>query len=125
MKRVFISRKFKFEAAHHLPKHEGLCKRQHGHSYHGEITISGEVNEETGMVMDYHTLQDIIVDVLGDYDHANLNDYFENPTAEVMVQKLFIEFKKAIVLMDLVDSIKLERVSLQETENSNAWVQAE
>jgi len=46
---------FRFEAAHLLPKvPEGhKCARLHGHSYHIRITIEGEVDPETGWIMEF------------------------------------------------------------------------
>lgn len=89
-----------FSAAHrlalpHLPLEENLeiygkCARVHGHghNYHLEITIAGEMDERTGMVVDLVAFQKAIDDyVVEPFDHTFLNydiPYFAEivPTAE-------------------------------------------
>jgi 6-pyruvoyltetrahydropterin/6-carboxytetrahydropterin synthase len=54
----------------------GLCNNPngHGHNYDLEVTVEGEVDPETGYVMDLKKLKDLLGEtVLGDLDHANLN----------------------------------------------------
>lgn len=84
-----ITKTFEFEAAHHLPWHNGKCHRLHGHSYKLEVTYDGEVYDDTpgfaasGMIADFADISRIVkgyvIEVL---DHTNLNDLMENPTAE-------------------------------------------
>jgi len=46
----------------------------HGHTYTLEVTVRGEIDPETGMVMDLRDLRDLIRRALIDkVDHANLN----------------------------------------------------
>lgn len=122
--KVFISRDFCFEAAHHLPKYVGKCHEIHGHRFEGKVIVSGQVNSETGFVMDYSDLKKIIKEGIVDvYDHKNLNDYFPNPTAEIMSVHMFEIFFHRL-RQDFPD-VKLERVELRETQNSSAWVEAD
>jgi 6-pyruvoyltetrahydropterin/6-carboxytetrahydropterin synthase len=85
-RKVSVSRKAHFNAAHRLynpgwddDKNKaifGLCNNPHfhGHNYELIVTITGIINEDTGMVMDIKTLADIIDDkVCVRYDHKNLN----------------------------------------------------
>ena len=54
----------------------GLCNRPngHGHNYDLEVTVEGEVDPETGFVMDLKRLKALLgATVLTDLDHANLN----------------------------------------------------
>ncbi|MCK5235420.1 MAG: 6-carboxytetrahydropterin synthase QueD [Deltaproteobacteria bacterium] len=123
MNRINISRTFSFEAAHHIPNHKGACQNLHGHTYYGEVVVSSLGLDKMGMVMDYGDLKKMINERIVDrFDHTNLNDFFDNPTAEIMVRDLFIEFT---VLLDkhYGDDIRLERINLKETANSNAWVE--
>lgn len=98
--RVAIFRKGHFSAAHRLynPKWSdeknqevfGICSKPnfHGHNYELEIKVTGEMNPETGIVMDLKKLKEIIqIHVENRYDHTNLNlDLIEFqdkiPTAE-------------------------------------------
>ena len=99
-KRVSVVRKEHFNAAHRLfnagwddEKNKrvfGKCSNPnyHGHNYEMEVKLTGEIDEETGFVMDVKELSDLIHElVLDRFDHKNLNlDVPEfkdlNPTAE-------------------------------------------
>ena len=77
-------------AAHHLPNYSGKCKAVHGHSWKIVVEIEGEVNEETGMVLDFVKVKEVI----NKYDHTDLNNFLENPTAENLVELFLDELKK-------------------------------
>lgn len=85
---------FTFDSCHHLPFHQGKCKNLHGHTYTLEVTIEGSlVREETpeyGMITDFANLKDIVKRIVVDkYDHQDLNNFFLNPTSEVMAKVIF------------------------------------
>lgn len=98
--KVTVSRKAHFNAAHRLFRSDwsdeknqsvfGKCNNPnyHGHNYELIVSVSGEINPETGYVMDLKVLSDIIELEVEEYlDHKNLNlDVAEfknlNPTAE-------------------------------------------
>lgn len=101
--KVTINRKAHFNAAHRLYNSNwddeknriifGKCSNPnyHGHNYELIVSIKGEIDEETGFVMNLDDLRKIIETEVEDYlDHKNLNldiDYFKNinPTAENIV----------------------------------------
>jgi len=83
---VTISRKAHFNAAHRLFNPDwndeknfkvfGKCSNPnfHGHNYEMIVSITGEINPETGFVMNLDELKDIILEQIDDYlDHKNLN----------------------------------------------------
>jgi 6-pyruvoyltetrahydropterin/6-carboxytetrahydropterin synthase len=98
--RVSVFRKAHFNAAHRLhnpawsdEKNQaifGLCNNAnyHGHNYELEVRVTGEVDPETGYLIDLKLLKDLIYDeVESPFDHKNLNldvpDFQHlNPTAE-------------------------------------------
>lgn len=98
--KVKVSRKAHFNAAHRLfnPKWNfeknqeifGLCNNPnfHGHNYELIVSVTGEIDAETGFVMDMKVLKDLIkLHIEKALDHKNLNiDVPEfkhkNPTAE-------------------------------------------
>jgi 6-pyruvoyltetrahydropterin/6-carboxytetrahydropterin synthase len=100
VQKVAVFRKEHFNAAHRLhnpgwseEKNEavfGKCNNPnfHGHNYELIIQVTGEVNPETGYVIDMKILSDIVKEsVLDRFDHKNLNlDVPEfhslNPSAE-------------------------------------------
>ena len=97
---ISVTRKSHFNAAHRLnnpkwseEKNEeffGLCnnKNYHGHNYELDVTVSGEIDEESGYLVDMKELSDIIESKIESrFDHKNLNldteEFRElNPTAE-------------------------------------------
>ena len=116
-----IIKRFEFEAAHHLPKHNGVCRRTHGHRYELEIGISGPVDPETGMIADFKNLKkmvkDWVVDRLDHYDLNNLKiaDFPTNcPTAENMVVWIVDQLQKALK----ITGTELVLVRLWETSGS-------
>ena len=101
--KVSVCRKAHFNAAHRLynpnwsfqqnQKIFGKCNNPsyHGHNYNLEVWVKGEINPETGYVIDIKDLKAIIKSEIEDrFDHKNLNlDTVEfknlNPTAENIV----------------------------------------
>lgn len=118
-----ICRKTNFNAAHRLHNPNwtelqnnevfGKCNNPnyHGHNYELIVKITGEIDPETGYVMDTKILNDIIQnEIIERFDHKNLNlDTKEfknlNPTAEniaAMIYKLLIpkiENKKKLTIL--------------------------
>lgn len=108
---MLLSKEFSFDSAHFLTKYHGKCERLHGHTYRLRVTVEGVVNED-GMVMDFKELKDLINEkVINIYDHQNLNDFFENPSAELVAMKIW---------NDLVNElpVKLYEITLWETADS-------
>ncbi len=70
-------------------------RRQYGHNYVLEVTLSGEVDPDTGMLMDLKELKDVLEREVGArFDHKNLNadtPYFRErpPTGENFARVLF------------------------------------
>lgn len=112
--RVTLSRKAHFNAAHRLHRKDwtmeqnnaifGKCNNPnfHGHNYELIVSVTGEINAETGYVLDVKILTDIIKeDVENQFDHKNLNlDVPEfqdlNPTAENIVVVIWNKIRKRI-----------------------------
>lgn len=84
-----ISRTYRFESAHRLPKlpETHKCHHMHGHNYRVDIVVAGELDER-GFVMDFAELDAIVHPILKEIDHKILNDVagLENPTAEIIAQ---------------------------------------
>ncbi|MFZ9027378.1 MAG: 6-pyruvoyl trahydropterin synthase family protein [Crocinitomicaceae bacterium] len=109
-----IIRKAHFNAAHrlHNPRWSaeknreifGKCNNPnfHGHNYVLEVKIIGDVDPQTGYVMDIKELKEIInSEVTDKYDHKNLNldvaDFAEvNPTAENIAAVIYRNIKNRL-----------------------------
>jgi 6-pyruvoyltetrahydropterin/6-carboxytetrahydropterin synthase len=87
---MIIKHSFSFEAAHRLPYHQGKCFNLHGHSYRFLLTLDLPLDPRTGMTLDFGDLSATVEkQVLSVWDHKNLNDFMENPTAENIVVDLW------------------------------------
>lgn len=76
------TRRFHFDAAHHLPNYEGKCRNVHGHRWDLEVTVEDRINEN-GFVLDFSEIKKIVeAEVISYFDHCDLNKLIENPTAE-------------------------------------------
>lgn len=63
---MVISKDIKFDCAHMLSNYEGKCANLHGHTYHGTVTLTGDVNPDTSMLIDYNTIKQVV----DEFDHA-------------------------------------------------------
>ena len=104
---MLLTRSYEFSAAHRLhsarlsdeKNHEifGKCNNPygHGHNYTLEVTVQGEIDERTGMMVDLGYLDGIVEEhVVRRYDHKNLNldipEFRElNPTSENLVKVIW------------------------------------
>jgi len=87
-----ITKIFEFDAAHRLPDYNGKCANLHGHRWKLEVTIEGEVDKKTGMIMDFGELKTIVNEtILNHLDHNYLNDLegLKNPTAENIIREIW------------------------------------
>jgi 6-pyruvoyltetrahydropterin/6-carboxytetrahydropterin synthase len=119
-----IYRKAHFNAAHRLFRKEwsdaknlevfGKCSNPnyHGHNYDLEVGITGEVDQETGYLIDLKILKDIIKEEVEDpFDHKNLNievSEFKtlNPTVENIAVVIWNKLRKRLSA-DYEISVKL------------------
>ena len=68
---TIVSKSVKFDAAHVLTNHRGLCKNLHGHTYRVDVTVGMEDGAGSDMVIDFKDLKAIAAEVVCDrFDHA-------------------------------------------------------
>ena len=58
----------RFDAAHVIPHHP-KCGRLHGHTYALHAEVSGDVDPETGFVVDFGTVKDVLRAIADELDH--------------------------------------------------------
>jgi len=109
-----------FSSAHRLRDYNGECERLHGHNWKVEISVTSEVLNNLGMIMDFRDIKSqakILVDRL---DHQYLNDIAPfteiNPTTENISKYLFDELSKTIN----TNEIKVSRVEIWESPTCSA-----
>ena len=127
---IYITRRLEFCASHRLfnPKFSdkeneetfGLCNNPngHGHNYVLEVTVKGEIEPDTGMVLDLKTLKKLINhEIVNKVDHKNFNmdvDFMEGviPTAENIAIKFWD------ILEPKIDNGSLHELKLYESERN-------
>lgn len=99
MSLVLLTKRIEFAAAHRYLRPEwdeaknravfGHCYNPpaHGHNYLLEVTVAGEIDPKTGMVVNLFDLKRVLLDMIEEFDHKNLNldmPYFKDriPTSE-------------------------------------------
>ncbi len=132
---VSLSKRIEFAAAHRYVRDEwseeknravfGACFNEpgHGHNYFLEVTVLGDVDHHTGMVVNLYDLKVVLKQVLEEFDHKHLNldtPYFKDqvPTTENIARVLW-------GMLERYRNIgKLETLSLVEDEDLWATLQA-
>ena len=70
----YLTKSFTFEAAHSLSNtKETRNNNLHGHSFHVEFTLKGNINEN-GMIIDLTELNNLVIKLKKKLDHSYLND---------------------------------------------------
>lgn len=100
----------------------GPCVQEHGHNYLLEVTLKGQVDEVTGMIINLYDLKHIVTEVLEEFDHKHLNldtPYFVNsvPTTENIARVLWNKFRHR------PDTRNVSKVKLSEGED--LWAEIE
>jgi 6-pyruvoyltetrahydropterin/6-carboxytetrahydropterin synthase len=135
MASVLLTKRIEFAAAHRYFKPEwdeaknravfGPCYNPpaHGHNYLLEVTVSGEVDPKTGMVINLFDLKRVLLGMIEEFDHKNFNldmPYFKDriPTSENIARLLWTK------LAPHKDIGTLHTVRLCEDEDLHAEVTA-
>lgn len=127
--RKLLTKKMEFSASHRYwnPEWSEEKNREifgksagpygHGHNYCLELTVEGEVDPETGMIINLDDLKTIMKEVLMDFDHKHLNEdnaRFKElvPTTENIARVLWEIFEDKL---EGSEKYRLYRVRLHET----------
>jgi 6-pyruvoyltetrahydropterin/6-carboxytetrahydropterin synthase len=124
--KAYLTRRYMFSASHRLHSETmsteenlatyGKCNNPygHGHNYALEVTVSGQIDEQTGMICNLVDLDGFVKrEVLEHFDVQNLNtlpEFAENvPTTEHLCMVLYEILKRGFKFAHL------EKVRLEET----------
>lgn len=127
--KAHLSRRYHLSASHRLHSEAydaernreifGKCNNPHGHghNYTVQVTVSGEVDPETGMVCNLADLDAFAqTNLIDRFDHTNLNtlDCFQESVSttenlSMVIYRIFRNFTAA----------HLERVHVEETSNNS------
>lgn len=135
---VYLTRRYRFSASHRLhndiltagenSRLYGKCDNAfgHGHNYMLEVTVAGEVDATTGMVLDLAILDGAVQrEVIDRFDLSNLNldsDRFRTlvPTTENVCIEIHSLLREKLNGGSRWPTARLDRIRLEET-NSNAF----
>ncbi len=121
LKRLTLTRQYQLPALHILSAPSlsaeenfsvfGPCSRLHGHDYQIEVTVSGSVDADSGLLMSRDDLDRLVAkSLLEPYRGRNLSDYFPHTTGEALA----LEFYR--ILNSVLDpSVELDSITLRET----------
>ena len=124
--KAYLTRRYMISASHRLQTDAlsveqnratyGKCNNPygHGHNYALEVTVSGQVNPDSGMVCDLADLDGAVAKyVVNRFDHQNLNTLAEFvtrvPTTENLATVIYDILKRSFT------AAHLERVRIEET----------
>src|SRR5580658_11173608 len=63
-----------FSSGHYLRNYQGKCENPHGHNYKVRVTLAGEALDDSGLLLDFKLLKQVLRPVIGRIDHQMLND---------------------------------------------------
>ena len=68
---ITVTKTVKFDAAHVLTNHQGLCKNLHGHTYRVDVSVTQAEDDASDMVIDFKDLKRLATETICDrFDHA-------------------------------------------------------
>ena len=129
---IHITRRERFNAAHRLFRNDytdeknleifGKCSNPnwHGHNYELFVTVAGDINPETGFLLNLKDLSKIINEkIIDKLDHKNINlevDFMKNKLAstENLAKAIWEELQNPVEKL----GAKLHSIKLYETENN-------
>lgn len=134
---TIISSVFSISSAHRLLLHKGLCHNLHGHNWEIRVDIHGDPDRETGMVIDFHLLKEVVKNYLRPFDHTTILNIADHeliqvlldsnfpyvlingePTCENLAKQFFWELRDLIkAASPLVD---IKRITIEETKGNFA-----
>ena len=98
-----ITTRMEFDSGHRIPNHKSVCRNLHGHRYAIEVTVKGEIGEQSdesdfGMVIDFSDLKKIVKEEIVDvFDHATV---FNKNTPHVELAKELSDRGHSVLLVD-------------------------
>lgn len=107
-----VEKRLEISASHKLNlDYESKCENLHGHNWIIRICLHTNELNENGMVEDFTWIKRTIMEK---FDHKNLNDFIEQPTAENIAKYI------CSMINEKSNSQKCYRVEVQESEGNKA-----
>lgn len=128
-RKLEVTKEFRFEAAHVLPRHPGKCSKLHGHSWLLRVGVRAPINPATGFVVDFIDLKALVQPLIEQWDHSFLgadtavgNPSFNGyPSSENLVMHVVNFVREQLYRLDQTiegDVASLPELSLVEIEET-------
>jgi 6-pyruvoyltetrahydropterin/6-carboxytetrahydropterin synthase len=112
-----------FSSGHYLRNYRGKCENPHGHNYRVLVTLAGAELDETGLLLDFKLLKNLLRPVVDYLDHRMINDlppFTElNPSAENLAR--YFHQQTSLQLAELTAGrVRVKDTTVFETDTSFA-----
>jgi len=77
---LFVSTRFSARVA--IPDHDGVCRRPHGYRFRVEAGVEGVLDPEKPWVLDLHTIEENLREVVSSLEGQDLNNFIPYPSLE-------------------------------------------
>ena len=98
-----------FAAGHALRNYKGKCENVHGHNFKVQVRIEGERLDDTGLLVDFIDVKDVMRRVIERLDHQFLNEVppfdIKNPSAENIAEYFHTELTRGLASTPRVSSV--------------------
>jgi 6-pyruvoyltetrahydropterin/6-carboxytetrahydropterin synthase len=112
-----------FSSGHFLRNYRGKCENPHGHNYKVRITLAGAALDETGLLVDFKQLKEVLKPVIDRIDHQMLNELEPfttlNPSAE-NISKYFYDETNRHLAEATAGRVRVKNCTIWETESTTA-----
>ena len=115
-----------FAAGHALRNYKGKCENIHGHNWRVRVVIEGERLDDTGLLVDFIDVKDLMGSVIARLDHQFLNEVapfdVKNPSAENIAEYFYREMSTGLAPTPV--PVKIREVKIWETDIQSATFRA-
>jgi 6-pyruvoyltetrahydropterin/6-carboxytetrahydropterin synthase len=112
-----------FSSGHYLRNYHGKCENPHGHNYRVLVTLAGAELDETGLLLDFKLLKNLLKPVVDYLDHRMINDLAPftelNPSAENLARYFYDETSRQLQALT-AGRVQVKDCTVFETDTSFA-----
>lgn len=111
-----------FAAGHALRNYKGKCENVHGHNFRVQVIIEGERLDDTGLLVDFIDVKNLMRAVIERLDHQFLNEVapfdVKNPSAENIAEYFYQEMMVGLAPTPV--PVRIREVKVWETDIQSA-----
>lgn len=115
-----IAKEFRWEMGHRLPNHDGQCRNVHGHSYRMVVEVEGEIDPETGMIIDFADISKKVKPLVAELDHCFLCQEDDQEVRDLLesmdMKRVYISVPSTV---ENICGLFVERLKTAFTEDNN------